>query len=101
MRNILKIEINKKEKKAIIYDKNKNIDIVTFNNDLSGYIILRAFKCSDMLNLDNVSYYDDLSTRDKNILDNCNEIKLNINNISYDFISPVGILNFNIKKLNN
>ena len=69
----------------------------TFNNDLSGYIILRAFKCSDMLNLDNVSYYDDLSIRDKNILDNCNEIKLNINNISYDFISPIGILNFNIK----
>ncbi len=97
MRNILKIEINKKEKKAIIYDKNKNIDIVTFNNDLSGYIILRAFKCSDMLNLDNVNYYDDLSIRDKNILDNCNEIKLNINNISYDFISPIGILNFNIK----
>ena len=101
MRNILKIEINKKEKKAIIYDKNKSIDIVTFSNDLSGYIILRAFKCSDMLNLDNVSYYDDLSIRDKNILDNCNEIKLNINNISFDFISPVGILNFNIKKLNN
>ena len=96
MRNILKIEINKKEKKAIIHDKNKSIDIVTFN-DLSGYIILRAFKCSDMLNLDNVNYYDDLSIRDKNILDNCNEIKLNINNISYDFISPVGILNFNIK----
>ena len=97
MRNILKIEINKKEKKAVIYDKNKNIDIVTFNNDLNGYIILRAFKCSDVLNLDNVSYYDDLSIRDKNILDNCNEIKLNINNISYNFISPVGILNFNIK----
>ncbi len=97
MRNILKIEINKKEKKAIIHDKNKSIDIVTFSNDLSGYIILRAFKCSDMLNLDNVSYYDDLSVRDKNILDNCNEIKLNINNLSYDFISPVGILNFNIK----
>ena len=97
MRNILKIEINKKEKKAVIYDKNKNIDIVTFNNDLSGYIILRAFKCSDMLNLDNINYYNDLSTRDQNILDNCNEIKLNINNISYDFISPVGILNFNIK----
>ena len=96
MRNILKIEINKKEKKAVIYDKYKSIDTVTFN-DLSGYIILRAFKCSDMLNLDNVSYYDDLSIRDKNILDNCNEIKLNINNISYDFISPVGILNFNIK----
>ncbi len=96
MRNILKIEINKKEKKAVIYDKNKNIDIVTFN-DLSGYIILKAFKCSDMLNLDNVNYYDDLSIRDKNILDNCSEIKLNINNVSYDFISPVGILNFNIK----
>ena len=97
MRNILKIEINKKEKKAVIYDKNKNIDIVTFNNDLSGYIILRSFKCSDMLNLDNINYYDDLSIRDKNILDNCNEIKLNSNNISYDFISPVGILSFNIK----
>ena len=97
MRNILKIEINKKEKKAVIYDKNKNIDIVTFSNDLSGYNILRAFKCSDMLNLDNLNYYDDLSIRDKNILDNCSEIKLNINNISYDFISPVGILNFNIK----
>lgn len=96
MRNILKIEINKKEKKAVIYDKNKSVDIVTFN-DLSGYIILRALKCSDMLNLDNVNYYDDLSIRDKNILDNCSEIKLNINNISYDFISPVGILNFNIK----
>ena len=96
MRNIIKIEINKKEKKAIIYDKNKSIDIVAFN-DLSGYIILRAFKCSDMLNLDNVNYYNDLSIRDQNILDNCNEIKLNINNISYDFISPVGILNFNIK----
>ena len=96
MRNILKIEINKKEKKAIIYDKNKNIDIVSFN-DLSGYIILRAFRCSDMLNLDNINYYDDLSTREKNILDNCNEIKLNINSISYDFISPLGILNFNIK----
>ena len=101
MRNILKIEINKKEKKAVIYDKNKSIDIVTFSNDLSGYIILRAFKCSDMLNLDNVNYYDDLSTREKNILDNCNKIELNRNKISYDFISPVGILNFNIKKLNN
>ena len=97
MKNITKIEINKKEKKAIIYDKNKNIDIVTFNNDLNGYIILKSFKCSDMLNLDNVSYYDDLSIRDKNILDNCSEIKLNANNLSYDFISHIGILNFNIK----
>ena len=97
MRNILKIEINKKEKKATIYDKNKSIDIVTFNNDLSGYIIFKAFKCSDMLNLDNVNYYDDLSIRDKNILDNCDKIKLNTNGVSYDFISPVGILNFNIK----
>ena len=97
MRNILKIEINKKEKKAVIYDKNKNIDIVTFNDDLNGYIILRAFKCSDMLNLDKINYYDDLSLRDKNILDNCNEIKLNSNNRSYDFVSPIGILNFNIK----
>ena len=97
MRNILKIEINRKEKKAVIYDKNKSIDIVTFNNDLSGYIILISFKCSDMLNLDNVNYYDDLSIRDKNILDNCSEIKLNANNASYDFISLIGILNFNIK----
>ena len=96
MRNILKIEINKKEKEAIIYDKNKNIDIVAFN-DLSGYIILKAFKCSDMLNLDKISYYDDLSLRDKNILDNCEEIILNSNNKSYDFISPVGVLNFNIR----
>ena len=97
MRNILKIEINKKEKEAVIYDKNKSIDIVTFNSDLSGYIILRAFKCSDMLNLDNINYYDDLSLRDKSILDNCDKIELNSNNKSYDFISPVGILNFNIK----
>ena len=97
MRNILKIEINKKEKEAVIYNKNKSIDVVTFNSDLNGYIILRAFKCSDMLNLDNINYYDDLSIRDKNILDNCEEIKLNSNNKSYDFISPVGILNFNIK----
>ena len=97
MRNILKIEINKKENKAIIYDKNKSIDIVAFGSDLSGYVILRAFKCSDMLNLDKINYYDDLSIRDKSILDNCDEIKLNSNNKSYDFISPVGILNFNIK----
>jgi hypothetical protein len=98
MRNIIKIEINKKEKKAVIYDKNKTVDMVTFNNDLNGYITLRTFSCSDMLNLDKVSYYNDLSIRDKNILDNCDEIKLNINNVSYDFISPVGILNINIKK---
>ena len=97
MRNILKIEINKKENKAIIYDKNQSIDIVTFNSDLSGYIILRAFKCSDMLNLDSINYYDDLSIRDKNILDNCDKIELNSNNKSYDFISSIGILNFNIK----
>ena len=97
MKNILKIKINKKEKEAIIYDKNQRVDIVTFNNDLSGYIILRAFKCSDMLNLDKISYYDDLSIRDKNILDNCEEIKLNSNNKSYDFISPLGVLNFNIR----
>ena len=96
MRNILKIEINKKEKEVVIYDKNKSIDMVAFS-DLSGYIILRAFKCSDMLNLDKINYYDDLSLRDKNILDNCEEIKLNSNNKSYDFISPVGILNFNTK----
>ena len=98
MRNILKIEINKKDKEAIIYDKSQRVDIVTFNGDLSGYIILRAFKCSDMLNLDKTNYYDDLSIRDKNILDNCNEIKLNSNNKSYDFISHIGILK--IKKLN-
>lgn len=77
--------------------KNKTADLVTFNNDLNGYITLRAFACSDMLNLDKIRYYDDLSPRDKNILDTCDEIKLNINNISYDFISPVGILNINIK----
>lgn len=98
MRNILKIEINKKEKEAIIYDVNNSIDKVTFNNEFSGYTILRSFSCSDMLNLDKISYYDDLSLRDKNILDNCNEIKLNINNLSYDFISPIGVLNINIKK---
>ena len=95
MRNILKIEINRKRKEAVIYDKSQRVDIVTFN-DLSGYIILKAFKCSDMLNLDNISYYDDLSLRDKNILDNCEEIILNNNNKSYNFISPVGILSLNI-----
>ena len=93
MRNILKIEIYAKDKKAKIFDINKNIDVVEFNDIPSGYVLFKAFKCSDMLNIkQNINYYDDLNLEQKNILDNLIEIKLNFeNNIkSYDFISTYG-----------
>ena len=93
MRNILKIEIYAKDKKAKIFDINKNIDTVEFNQTPSGYVLFKAFKCSDMLDIkQNINYYDDLNLEQKYILDNLVEIKLNFeNNIkSYDFISLNG-----------
>ena len=71
MRNILKIEIYAKDKKAKIFDINKNIDIVEFNHIPNGYVLFRAFKCSDMLDIkQNINYYDDLNLEQKYILDN-------------------------------
>ena len=93
MRNILKIEIYAKDKKAKIFDINKNIDVVEFNHIPNGYVLFRAFKCSDMLNIkQSINYYDDLNLEQKYILDNLVEIKSNFeNNIkSYDFISTYG-----------
>lgn len=93
MRNILKIEIYAKDKKAKIFDINKNIDVVEFNDIPNGYVLFRAFKCSDMLDIkQSINYYDDLNLEQKYILDNLVEIKLNFeNNIkSYDFISTYG-----------
>ena len=95
MRNILKIEIFKQQQKATIYDFNGNIDTVTFNHVPSGYVLFRSLKASDMLNIQNINYYDDLSIEQKNILDNLEEIKININNNikSFDFISSIGKFN--------
>ena len=44
MRNILKIEIYAKDKKAKIFDTNRNIDTVEFNHTPSGYVLFKAFK---------------------------------------------------------
>lgn len=88
VRNILKIEINKRDKKARIFDINGNIDTVEFNC-MSGYILFKSFVSSDMLNIKGFNYYDDLNEKQKLILDNLIEIKLNLNSDikSYDFIS--------------
>ena len=50
MRSILKIEIYAKDKKAKIFDINRNIDVVEFNDIPNGYVLFRAFKCSDIFN---------------------------------------------------
>ena len=93
-RNILKIEINKRDKKARIFCSNGSVDAVDFNYT-SGYILFKSFTSFDMLNIQGFNYYKHFDNQQKNILDNLEEIKLNLNNDlkSYDFISDVGSFN--------
>jgi len=78
-RDIKKIEItyNSKEDKtecSIILNDNRT-DSVTLNGKATGYQLLNSFKCSDMLGIKEVNYYDTLGYREKNILDNLSVIK--------------------------
>lgn len=100
-RNILKIEINKRGKKARIFDINGNIDTVEFNHSPSGYVLFKSFVCSDMLNIKGFDYYEHLNDYQKNILENLEEIKINLNNDfkSYDFVSDAGCFNLPVINL--
>jgi hypothetical protein len=106
MRDIIKIEIFKNERKARIFDANGLIDTVEFNHIPSGYVLFRSFIASDMCNIKGFNYYDDINEKQKLILDNLEEIKVNLkSNIkSYDFISnssALGKFTIPVKKYNN
>ena len=93
-KNILKIKINKRDKKAQIFFSDSRVDAVDFNC-ISGYILFKSFVSSDMLNIQGFNYYEHLDNNQKNILDNLEEIKLNLENDfkSFDFVSDVGWFN--------